>query len=415
MTARDDLDRRLEDWMRSTASAPYAGGRRRGAIAAVADRRPLPRWRARLGSDWASPRGAATFVPERIGGRRWVAVFALLALLAAGLAGILVLGGALSPHPSTGRLVYGLDGDIWIAAPDGSHPVRIAKGTAAIGPGGPGVCGSLWGEGRIWSPDGRHLAYRGSTPQCDGIVSISDPDGGHRVTVPGNGWRIAWSPDGSRIATWVDLWRTIGVYRIDGTREALLDVSLVGLLPGDFDIAWAPDGRSLLVPCADVCELPLDGGIARPLPAGDPLAHGPAWGYAQVSPDGRRVAYVLRGMLVMADRDGSDARDLVETGAGDPVWSQAGDWIAASIGPDAGVVDLPSGRVTIVARGDASARWRPLAFSPGGDMVLLSRTVASGTGSLDAGSLWSVRPDGSDLRELVGDTAWGDWQPAGGG
>ena len=58
---------------------------------------------------------------------------------------------------SLGRLAYGIDGDIYVADADGRNRVRIADGA----PSKEGDCGGYWGEGPIWSPDGRYLAYRG--------------------------------------------------------------------------------------------------------------------------------------------------------------------------------------------------------------------------------------------------------------
>ena len=43
---------------------------------------------------------------------------------------------------------------------------------------------------------------------------------------PGVGWRIAWSPDSTRVATWLDLYPStrIGVYGIDGVRQAVISL-----------------------------------------------------------------------------------------------------------------------------------------------------------------------------------------------
>ena len=77
-----------------------------------------------------------------------------------------------------GSLAYGVDGDIYVADWDGSNAVRIAEG-------------EYWGEGPIWSPDGRYLAFRDLARD----VVISDPEGNVIAEFPGEGWEIAWSPD----------------------------------------------------------------------------------------------------------------------------------------------------------------------------------------------------------------------------
>ena len=165
---------------------------------------------------------------------------------------------------SLGRLAYEIDGDIYLADSDGRNPVRIANGAAA------GAACRSYG-GAIWSPDGRHLAYRGEAGRagsCRGTVTISDP-AGHRVaSFPGEGWLISWSPDSTRLATWVSLGHTIGIYGLDGVRQALLTVPPGLMEPGDFDPVWSRDGGSLMVPKG--VQIPLDGSAPLVLPANDP-------------------------------------------------------------------------------------------------------------------------------------------------
>ena len=101
-----------------------------------------------------------------------------------GLVGLAVVAGALAglrtiqatptpvkpatPPPSPaklGSLAYGVDGDIYVAEWDGSNPVRIADGRP---PNDCGAPGEYWGEGPIWSPDGRYLAYRRTNCEVPG-------------------------------------------------------------------------------------------------------------------------------------------------------------------------------------------------------------------------------------------------------
>jgi Tol biopolymer transport system component len=148
-----------------------------------------------------------------------------------------------------GSLAYGIDGDIFVADWDGANAVRIADGGPANECGG---LGEYWGEGPIWSPDGRYLAYRHTDCQAARDewwdVVISDPNGNVVATFPSEGWDISWSPDSTRVATWVRWGETIGIYGLDGVRQATLTVPPGWMASGDFDPVWLPDGTSLPVP-----------------------------------------------------------------------------------------------------------------------------------------------------------------------
>jgi len=317
---------------------------------------------------------------------------------------------------SLGALAYGVDGDIYVADWDGSNPVRIADGRAPNG--GPG-CGpaQYGGEGSIWSPDGRYLAYWYNSCQVVPTVIISDPEGNVVASFPGAGWLISWSPDSTRVAVWIRGWpKTIGVYGLDGERQAVLTVPPGMMAPGDYDPVWLPDGASLMVPYG--VEIPLDGSTPRKLPWAD--AHE---GEATYSPDGSRVAYTTRtpleglvllrgqhqgGSFVVGAADGSHAQEVFGARVWKPVWSPTGDRIAftSGNGTQLRVVDVATGTVTLLAEKDGSDILLVLDFSPEGDRILFSRAEDQGVGPI---SLWSVNADGSGLRRLVTGTAWGDW------
>jgi Tol biopolymer transport system component len=315
-----------------------------------------------------------------------------------------------APGTTPGKLAYGLNGDIYVANWDGSDPVRIANGT----PFGP-ANDSYWGEGHLWSPDGRYLAYRRDTGGGGShreTVFISDPRGHLVASFPGQGWLISWSPDSTRVASWVRLGRTIGIYGLDGVRQRLLTLPQGLMAPGDFDPVWSPDGASLLVPRG--VQIPLDGSAPRHLPAADPRSH---W-IVRYSPVGARVAYsdyVSPTELVVAVADGSQARVLVPGVVENAVWSPTGDRIAfdaptgkgmTAMGPtnQIRVVDVASGKATPLTAG--SKADRVIGFSPDGNLVLFSRTNAK-----NRSSLWTVRTDGSAPQRLVTGTDWGEWQP----
>ena len=314
------------------------------------------------------------------------------------------------PAPAApGTLAYELDGDIYVADPDGSNAVKIANGLpdgedCADHPGR----GTYGAEGPMWSPDGRYLAFRYgdcSNPKLEGGV-ISDAEGNVLATFPREGWEIAWSPDSTRVAVWDVTFETIGVYELDGARQAKLTMPPGWTPSGDHDPKWMPDGTSVWV---ENWELPLDGSAPRELPAlgGDP--------YATYSPDGSLVAYSTSGSLTVARSDGSEPREVFDGGSyggnwGHP-WSATGDRIAfATSGrgrawwsAELRVVDVATGLVTLLTEGERGVSLQAIGFSPRGDRILFRKDE----GRVD--SLWSIGVDGSDARLVVAGAWQGEW------
>ena len=339
-------------------------------------------------------------------------------LVGSGIVELPVLPGSSGP-----RLAYGIEGDIYLGDWDGGNAVRVADGVAPDG--GSSQCGTFSGEGSMWAPDGSHLAYRSWwNDACPGEVHVRDPEGRLVASVPGSGWDVSWSPDSTRFATWVELWRTIGIYSLGGERQALLTVPPDCAGSGDHDPRWSPDGKSVVVPSWP-CEIPIDGGTPLRLPTTDPRAHF-AWSY---SPDGTRVAYITSTSeddtavdlsLVIAEASGTVLQVVREESAPIPyyhdlVWSPSGDrvlfgWTPGSedgIGLHAAselrLVDIGTGQVTTIA---AEPGVTPIRFSPEGDRILFSTWDDEGyTG------LWSMDADGSHMQLLVPDTGLGDWEP----
>lgn len=301
------------------------------------------------------------------------------------------------PAPAaSGTLAYALDGDIYVADPDGSNAVKIADGRSAEDC--YGWSGEYWAEGPMWSPDGRYLAFRRYTDCASEDhprdVVISDAEGNVLATFPSMGWGIAWSPDSTRVAVWDNLHETIGVYGLDGVRQTQLTESIES---GDHDPMWMPGGTSLLLTNV---EFPLDGGTPRQLPLPAP-AVGRSIAY---SPDGSHVAYGTRRSLTVARSDGSEPREVFGDGAFDPTWSPTGDRIAFST-DEVRVLDVATGSVTTLTEVERGSILQVIGFSPEGDRILFSKSDADGGRS----SLWSVGVDGSDARLVVAGTIDGGW------
>jgi dipeptidyl aminopeptidase/acylaminoacyl peptidase len=322
------------------------------------------------------------------------------------------------PAPRSDALAYGIDGDVFLADADGANAVKIADGVPVDG-----ADGCAPGEeradyivfGTAWSPDGRYLAYwdrgcpwqvRDDPEDAWGIVRITDAAGNLVASFPGQGWTISWSPDSTRVAVMVG-WdpenqgdRTIGVYGLDGTRQAALTVpSELFSGAGDYSPVWSRDGSSILVPGVQV---PLDGDA----PTSFPAKYG--WFGGVYSPDGSRFAYVDRRSLVVEDADGPDAQKKGPTEYWDVAWSPNGDLIAYE--GDEGellVRDVATGADTSLFNVPRSEHLAIMEFSPNGDRILFTRSDADGGRS----SLWSIGVDGSDLRRLLDGIDWADMRP----
>lgn len=312
----------------------------------------------------------------------------------------------LPPAPAApGTLAYTLDGDIYVADPDGSNAVKIADGRSDVDCNGSGAGVRYWVESDdMWSPDGRYLAYRywgcsSSRERGPKGVVISDAKGNVFAKFPtGLGWQIRWSPNSKRVAVWDDFGKTVGVYGTDGVRQAHLTVPGGGG-GGDTDPYWMPDGTGVVV--GDL-ELPLDGGAPRPAP---PSFYASLDDSRVHSPDGSRVAYVDHRTLTLARSGGSRLREVSGNWAGAPSWSPTGDRIAITTRSrvsgafppfEVRVIDVATGSMTLVTEGERGSELEVVGFTPQGDRILFVRS--EGTGSW---SLWSIRVDGSDARLIL--------------
>ena len=228
--------------------------------------------------------------------------------------------------------------ELWIQELDGGDAVQLTHRTAE----GQSIAPSL-------SPDGRTVAFAVAPLQGDWDIYSIQVDGTGLIDLTRNtafdGWRPAWSPDGTRIAFFSDrddpANDEIYVMNADGS-----DVRRLTNDPADDAMTtWSPDGTRLAFETNragsyDIWVMNADGTDPRPLtdhPADDEW---PAW-----SPDGTRIAFDSgrdgnREIYVM-DADGSNVVRLTHHPGFDsaPAWSRDGSRIAFS-SDRAGSTDL---------------------------------------------------------------------------
>ena len=163
----------------------------------------------------------------------------------------------------------------------------------------------------------------------------------------------------------------------------------------------SPDGTQILytVRTTDVAAnkrtprtyiVPVPGGTPRAFPDASTAASEARW-----SPDGSRVAYTTAGQLWIADASGANARQLttLSGGASGPVWAPTGDRIAfvSSVYPECDDDACNAMRQKAASENPVKAHIA--------DELLFRHWNAYDEGTRS--HLFVVRPDGSDLRDLV--------------
>lgn len=239
----------------------------------------------------AQPRAAVPSMPWRTIGL----VAILLVLLAAVVA---LVGSRRVPDPfgpaANGVIVGARDGDIYVLdAPTGSQQLIVGGNAADVAP--------------LFSRDGTRIAFLRLDPvdEDQATIVLVKPDGSDLRALFGpeliQGG--AWSPSGDRLAviTGEGRDRALWIVPADGSQPTG-PLDLAGVMPST-EVAWRPpDGRELVFSGIQDGQfgffaVPADGSAdPRLLVAGET---GQLYG-AQLSPDGRLLAYTESGRRVQA-------------------------------------------------------------------------------------------------------------------
>ena len=248
-----------------------------------------------------------------------------------------------------------------------------------------------------------------------------------------------WSPDGETILfgqpntarfvrnDYVNTYEKFRIFVAASDGSSLHSVSVpsdVDPFASDFSPAVSPDGRRVAFAtlrhsaghcCADIGTAALDGSDYQRLTDDDSVDDfNPSW-----SPDGTRIAFLSwrepPGIYIMA-ADGSDERVVVPDATnlgvtylgGAPAWSPDSRWIAFIAradnleGEEPELIDQTRALYIYVAAPDGSDVRRisrastPPVWSPDGSSLAFGKSEGNFT------KFYTVRPDGTGMRELPG-------------
>ncbi|MGA5702342.1 eIF2A-related protein [Peterkaempfera bronchialis] len=257
-----------------------------------------------------------------------------------------------------------------------------------------------------WSPDGSRLA----TASRDGTARVFDTASGRALVVLSTGGcmveGVAWAPDSTRVAT-ASRDRVVRVWDA-GTGE------LVRMLTGPTDVgrgvAWSPDGRWIAGTSRDRTVRIWDadtGDLTRELQGHQDDVWGVAW-----SPDGTRLATASHDRTAIVWDPATGTRTATVEGHTDFVegvaWSPDGRSLATASGDHTIRISASgSGRLRLLVRGHTDYVWN-VAWSPDGRMLasVSSDRTARIFDTHDAKPLSVLRGHG--------ETVWGvTWSPDG--
>ena len=262
-------------------------------------------------------------------------------------------------------------------------------------------------HGLVWSPDGTRVAFLELGP----TIGIADVEAGAVARIE-NAYAPSWSPDGRRLV-YEDTSAArpaLVVANADGTetRRLVPVFEGSGLAPPQ----WSPSGRWIVYRDASGLRLIApDGTAGRRLTRDRAFERLPSW-----SPDGRWIAFFRASgeggpwSLRVVDLGGRTVANVVvppaAEGGGRPAWSQDGTRMLLGTRAGLRVFRVADGRLTRIVPPTAAK-----ALTSRADWARDGRLLFSGHMTYTDRELYTVRPDGSELRRLT-ENAVEDRDPA---
>ena len=254
-----------------------------------------------------------------------------------------------------------------------------------------------------WSPDGHRVAFAqpGLAPGSAEIF-VMHADGTGREPIA-DGSQFAWSPDSTRLA--VPEGDRITLRSADDGRD--LGRLALGRVTALADLAWSPDSRLIAFTAAgrtaadrDVHVMRSDTGALADLTNGGRHST-PVW-----SPSANRLVFNSPDGVLISDPAGADVRKLSDGTVAPGAWSPDGLLVLISRFGSLDALDLRLQGSGTLASDDATSIVRDGSWSPDGTRILYSRVAKQG----DAVQIWTANPDGSGAAQVPGAVGIASWQ-----
>ena len=277
-----------------------------------------------------------------------------------------------------------------------------------------------FGFNPAWSPDGREIAIategafnpkaRLSSSQ---IFRIDVVTGTRRSLAVPDGVQPSWSPHGSRIAFW-------GVAQ-PGARRVIWTIPVKGGDPVtvaqdefyNWNPVWSPDGRFLYFASdrggsMNIWRVAINEQTGQVLGVPQPVTTSSEWSaLPSLSRDGRRLVYATNNSRSFVELVPFDPKTGQTNGSPDLVYEGARSVRSCDVSPDGGWLVLRASSPTddlLLIRSDGRdlreltndpVRERTPQWSPDGRRILFA---SDRSGKYEA---WTIRPDGSELKQVT--------------